>query len=164
MSNNPLLQPMLWKKNKLALSNINPMSPVSSTMRPSKMWLLGLAALGLVGCFDNSDSAADKAASEPPASTQVRANTEVQANTPANISTNVEGQTPPSLCHETWYQEVENELSTQDGHGHGPDLGSAEWRSVVEFKLNIRDNSALPKVESDDWCRYIDEHYLQVQD
>ena len=166
-SQHTLSHHILSKNNNLALS---------STARPSKMWLLGLAALGLVGCFDNSEPVADKSQSDAQASTQVStqastqasANAEMAGNTQLKANTNIqaitESQAPPSLCHQTWYQDVENELNTQDGQGHGPDLGSTEWRSVVEFKLNIRDDNELPSVESDDWCQYIDEHYLQVQD
>ncbi len=40
--------------------------------------------------------------------------------------------------------------------GHGPDLGSEEWKSVVEFKLGIRDQADLPSRNSEDWCRRIE--------
>ena len=59
-------------------------------------------------------------------------------------------------CSEPWLQLVEQKLSTGDGHGHGPDLGSSEWRSVVEFKLGIRDNPEVPDRGTLDWCTYID--------
>ena len=159
------------------LNNIVPISAIpASTMpartirsrtMPIKSWVLGLAALGLVGCFDNSDEP-PKVEPEAAVSAQVQASAEAhtntQVNTQANTQANTEIQAPPSLCNTTWYQAVEDDLHTGDGQGHGPDLGSTEWRSVVEFKLNIRDDSELPKVESDEWCRYIDEHYLQAQD
>ena len=48
-------------------------------------------------------------------------------------------------------------LVTGDGQGHGPDIGSDEWRSVVEFKLGIRDDPSTPTRDSEDWCAYIDE-------
>ena len=54
-------------------------------------------------------------------------------------------------------QEVELLLPTGDGAGHGPDRGSLEWRSVVEFKLGIRGDPAIPARDTDEWCTYIDE-------
>jgi len=60
-------------------------------------------------------------------------------------------------CSESWLQMVEQKLSTGDGQGHGPDLGSSEWRSVVEFKLGIRGNPDVPDRVSEEWCTYIDQ-------
>lgn len=134
----------------------------SLTGRAATPWLLGCAALGLVGCFDNSGEP-PQVEPQAPVSAQVQTSVETQENTESRQPI-VPGELPPSLCHTTWYEAVEDDLNTGDGQGHGPDLGSAEWRSVVEFKLNIRDDINLPKVESDAWCRYIDEHYLQAQD
>jgi hypothetical protein len=62
-----------------------------------------------------------------------------------------------SPCSPAWNESVERQLSTGDGYGHGPDIGSLEWRSVVEFKLGIRNDPSVPAMESDEWCRYIDE-------
>ena len=44
----------------------------------------------------------------------------------------------PEPCSPAWYQAVEARALPGDGRGHGPDLGSAEWQSVVEFKLGVR--------------------------
>jgi hypothetical protein len=60
-------------------------------------------------------------------------------------------------CSQPWLQFVEAQLPTGDSQGHGPDLGSMEWRSVVEFKLGIRGDPTIPSRESDQWCTYIDE-------
>lgn len=60
-------------------------------------------------------------------------------------------------CSEQWLQFVEEQLSTGDAEGHGPDVGSMEWRSVVEFKLGVRGDPATPPRETDEWCLYIDE-------
>lgn len=60
-------------------------------------------------------------------------------------------------CSTQWQQMVEKTLSTGDGQGHGPDLGSSEWRSVVEFKLGIRGNPDVPDRASEAWCAYIDQ-------
>ena len=63
----------------------------------------------------------------------------------------------PQPCSEKWQEYVEEMLRTGDSEGHGPDVGSLEWRSVVEFKLGIRGDPANPSRESDEWCTYIDE-------
>lgn len=60
-------------------------------------------------------------------------------------------------CSDTWLQFVEEQLPTGDSEGHGPDVGSMEWRSVVEFRLGIRGDSTIPPRETDEWCSYIDE-------
>lgn len=65
-------------------------------------------------------------------------------------------ETNSSPCSEEWFRYVESQLGTGDGAGHGPDVGSAEWKSVVEFKLGIRDDPQVPNVASDTWCDYID--------
>lgn len=62
-----------------------------------------------------------------------------------------------SRCTDEWFQAVEEQITTGDGKGHGPDLGSFEWRSVVEFKLGIRGNAGVPDRTGEDWCEYIDE-------
>jgi len=61
-----------------------------------------------------------------------------------------------SFCTQEWYQFVEKKVATGVGQGHGPDLGSGEWQSVVEFKLGIRGIVDVPQRNSDAWCRYID--------
>ena len=64
-------------------------------------------------------------------------------------------------CSSDWYALVEKQIPTGDGQGHGPDPGSAEWRSVVEFKLGIRGDVGIPPVDSDQWCDYIDSRYVR---
>ena len=62
-----------------------------------------------------------------------------------------------AICSDSWYQFIERRLSTGDGHGHGPDLGSDEWKSVLEFKLGIRGRQDIPARNSEAWCIYIDQ-------
>ncbi|WIO73223.1 MliC family protein [Porticoccaceae bacterium LTM1] len=62
----------------------------------------------------------------------------------------------PALCTEAWFISVEQKVTTGDGAGHGPDIGSEEWKSVVEFKLKVRGNPDVPARNSESWCRYID--------
>lgn len=63
-----------------------------------------------------------------------------------------------SACTYPWYQSIDKILHTTDGQGHGPDIGSDEWKSVIEFKLGVRDGADVPERSSDQWCQYIDQH------
>jgi hypothetical protein len=63
---------------------------------------------------------------------------------------------PGTPCSDEWNRYVDREVVTGDGQGHGPDLGSEEWKGVVEFKLGIRGQADLPARDSDDWCQFID--------
>ena len=69
----------------------------------------------------------------------------------------IEDAASPDLCSDAWYRSIEEQVPTGDGRGHGPDIGSDEWKSVVEFKLNVRDKPGIPDRDSQSWCRYIDE-------
>ncbi|WP_454062721.1 MliC family protein [Candidatus Nitrospira salsa] len=61
------------------------------------------------------------------------------------------------LCSHAWSQFIEENVRTGDGQAHGPDIGSDEWKSVVEFKLGIRDKPNVPNRDSEAWCRHIDQ-------
>ena len=67
---------------------------------------------------------------------------------------NVEDSAP--ACGPDWYAYIESSITTGDGRGHGPDPGSEEWRSTVEFRLGIRGLPEVPERMTDEWCRYID--------
>ncbi|MCW3171093.1 hypothetical protein [Shewanella subflava] len=70
----------------------------------------------------------------------------------------VQSQQPIVInCSDDWYQQVEKQLRSDDGQGHGPDLGSDEWQSVIEFKLGLRGDLSVPKRNTDAWCTFIDE-------
>jgi uncharacterized protein len=60
-------------------------------------------------------------------------------------------------CTESWYRSIEERVSTGDGRGHGPDIGSEEWKSTIEFRLGIRGKPGVPSRGSEHWCRYIDQ-------
>ena len=62
----------------------------------------------------------------------------------------------PEPCSDDWNRYVEEELVSGDGHGHGPDLGSDEWKSVIEFRLGVRGQADVPARNSEAWCLYID--------
>jgi hypothetical protein len=63
-------------------------------------------------------------------------------------------------CSEAWYAEIEAALGTADGQGHGPDAGSDEWQSAIEFKLGVRGDPEVPARASEQWCAYIDQAWL----
>lgn len=63
-------------------------------------------------------------------------------------------------CSSEWYELIDTQISTGDNQGHGPDVGSLEWRSVIEFKLGIRGDSNVPPLDSEQWCHYINKHYV----
>jgi hypothetical protein len=54
---------------------------------------------------------------------------------------------------------MESVVPTGDGQGHGSDLGSDEWKSVIEFRLGIRGDAGVPDRSSDEWCEFIDENF-----
>ena len=62
---------------------------------------------------------------------------------------------PEADCSDEWQQQVESILGTGDGAGHGPDIGSEEWRSVVEFRLGVRGDPDVPARHSSAWCEYV---------
>lgn len=70
----------------------------------------------------------------------------------------------PEPCTEQWFQYVDDRVPTGDAEGHGPDLGSSEWRSVVEFKLGIRGDSQVPQRDTVQWCTYIDKEVRRDAD
>ncbi len=55
---------------------------------------------------------------------------------------------------------VETLTNTADGWGHGPDIGSDEWQSVIEFRLGL-DPSDIPERRTSAWCEYIDRKIKQ---
>jgi uncharacterized protein len=64
--------------------------------------------------------------------------------------------TPQAGCSDATYRFLEEKVPTGDGQGHGPELGSDEWKSAIESKLGIRDRPDLPDRDSEAWCRHID--------
>lgn len=66
------------------------------------------------------------------------------------------GEHRPSPCSDPWFRLVEERVGTGDGRGHGPDLGTEEWRGTVEFRLGIRGDPGIPAPMTPEWCRYID--------
>ena len=71
------------------------------------------------------------------------------------------GDGGPAPCSEPWMWLVEARYPTGDGMGHGPDMGSDEWKSVVEFKLGVRNSTETPQSDSPAWCGFIDKRLSQ---
>lgn len=67
-----------------------------------------------------------------------------------------EGDDGPIPCTEAWFWQLETVLGTGDGMGHGPDIESSEWMSVVEFRLGIRDDPGTPEAGTPTWCAFVD--------
>ena len=67
------------------------------------------------------------------------------------------------LCGTDWNRHIESLVHTGDGAAHGPDWGSEEWQSVVEFRLGLRDKPGTPAHNDPAWCRYIEQHLGRLQ-
>ena len=63
----------------------------------------------------------------------------------------------PALCSAQWQRAADNALTTGDGQGHGPDVGSDEWKSVIEFRLGVRGDADVPDRQSKEWCLYVEQ-------
>ncbi len=62
-----------------------------------------------------------------------------------------------ALCSAEWNSAVDAAVQSGDGQGHGPDVGSDEWKSVIEFKLGVRGYADVPARNSTDWCQYVEQ-------
>ena len=74
----------------------------------------------------------------------------------AHSATSLAGADTPAPCSDAWNRYVDGKITSGDGQGHGPDLGSDEWKGVVEFRLGVRGLPEVPARDSDGWCHYID--------
>lgn len=61
----------------------------------------------------------------------------------------------PAACDDTRYRYYESVLSVSDAQGHGPDLGSAEWKSSLMAQLGVP-SSTVGTAERPTWCVAID--------
>lgn len=67
-----------------------------------------------------------------------------------------EGEGGPQPCTEAWFWLVESIVASGDGDGHGPDIGSDEWKSAVQHRLGLRSDEHAPPVSSSAWCYFLD--------
>ncbi|HQR56878.1 MAG TPA: MliC family protein [Burkholderiaceae bacterium] len=63
----------------------------------------------------------------------------------------------PPLCSDAWNRMIETKVTSGDGRGHGPDIGSDEWKGTIEFRLGVRGKPEIPPRSSEAWCRAIDD-------
>lgn len=68
-----------------------------------------------------------------------------------------------TACGTPQYQTIEAMIHTGDGMGHGPDIGSSEWKSVIERKLGIWGNPNVPAPDAYEWCSFIEQHIKASQ-
>lgn len=73
----------------------------------------------------------------------------------AHAATSREGSLTGAPCSDAWNRSLESLVETGDRSGHGPDLGSDEWKSVVEFRLGVRGKPGVPARDSTAWCTYL---------
>ena len=62
---------------------------------------------------------------------------------------------PDTTCAPQRLHAIEEAIGTGDGQGHGPDVGSDEWYSVVEFRLGVRGQPDVPARGSRAWCDFV---------
>ncbi len=62
----------------------------------------------------------------------------------------------PPLCSDAWNRLIDAKVTSGDGLGHGPDIGSDEWKGTIEFRLGVRGKPGLPSRTSEAWCGTID--------
>ena len=73
-----------------------------------------------------------------------------------SFSNNTQAANTSPPCSPEWNRMVEQQISTGDGHGHGPDIGSSEWYYVIHRKLRWPE-PANPQPGSPDWCQRADQ-------
>lgn len=60
-----------------------------------------------------------------------------------------------SSCSAATLEAIAQKVPTGDGRGHGPDRGSDEWYSVVEFRLGVRGAPGVPERGTRAWCDFV---------
>lgn len=63
----------------------------------------------------------------------------------------------PPPCSDAWYRSIDAKVRSADGQGHGPDVGSDEWKSTIEFRLGVRGKPGVPKRDTGAWCSFIEQ-------
>lgn len=66
-----------------------------------------------------------------------------------------EANAEPMICSTTQFLAIDKHVQSGDGMGHGPDIGSGEWKSAIEHKLGLAGHANLPEQDAKQWCRFI---------
>ena len=62
----------------------------------------------------------------------------------------------PIPCAEEALLSIERQVTSSDSEGHGPDVGSQEWHSVVEFHLGVRGDKNIPVKGTKKWYDFVE--------
>jgi len=62
-----------------------------------------------------------------------------------------------ATCSIDVLNKIEKSVQVSDEKGHGPDLGSEEWQTVVELRLDLLGKLAMPDRNSEAWCHYVEQ-------
>ena len=71
----------------------------------------------------------------------------------ANLTSNTEPAV--ATCSEPQLLAIEQLITTSDGSGHGPDIGSTEWAHSVEYRLDINNHADKPPLLTPKWCQWV---------
>lgn len=76
------------------------------------------------------------------------------APTPPQTAASQAAPADATLGSAQWYAWVDQSLGIDDGNGHGPDRGSAEWNQTVQRKLGQEAPQSKPG--SPEWQQSVD--------
>ena len=62
----------------------------------------------------------------------------------------------PENCSTADILNLAAKLDVSDGAGHGPDIGSAEWRAAIEFRMGITESEHVHDNDTKNWCQFIE--------
>jgi len=66
------------------------------------------------------------------------------------------------VCSASTYQTIEARVPVEDDEGHGPDVGSTEWKHAIEAKLRRQHEPQFPPMDSDAWCQRVYDLVLAI--
>ncbi|MFC3093435.1 hypothetical protein DRW07_04325 [Alteromonas sediminis] len=66
-----------------------------------------------------------------------------------------------SACDLRSFRSIEHAIQSGDGHGHGPNIGSDEWKSTIEFKLGVTPQEKELALHTANWCEFIESRIAQ---
>lgn len=133
-----------------------------------RLLLVPLALIGCVACGSSTDITRTDDDVEEWVAEQRAADKDRQARPsklghapPAATAPGAAPAAAPTPCSADWYTQVEAKLHVLDAEGHGPDLGSAEWKGAVEHRLGVADDASFPELGTPAWCEAVDQRALR---